>query len=291
VSTPRFLVVADKPTLESLSATLEHHHANVECVPRAAEALSRLRSAPYDLAVAGHGTNGADPLKLLRRLHTIRPDLKVIVTGDANPSRALEAIRSRAYGYLHTPLSRVHTTEMVQQALDSPAWRDDIRVTSSRPEWVTLEVQCKLEAAERATHLTRELASDLDSNTAEDLTSAFRELLLNGIEHGGKSNPHKRVRVSLLRVAGCLMVKMRDPGKGFSFDRIKHAAVSNPEDSPTRHVEIRAEQGQRPGGFGILMARSLVDELVYNERGNEVVFVKKLTKFINPPEHLKMVEG
>jgi two-component system, OmpR family, response regulator len=276
---PRFLVVADDRIRESLSGMLEHHYATLDCVSQGADAISRLRSAPYDLAVTGQGTNGTDPLKLLRRFHTIRPDLKVIVTGDPSPSRALEAIRSRAYGYLHIPLSRVHMGEMVQQALDSVAWRDDIRIISARPEWVTLDVQCKLEAAERATHLARELVSDLDLNAAEDLTSAFRELLLNGIEHGGKSNPHKRVRVSLLRVAGCVMVQIRDPGKGFSFDKIKHAAVCNPEDSPTRHVEIRAERGQRPGGFGILMARSLVDELVYNERGNEVVFVKKLTKF------------
>jgi anti-sigma regulatory factor (Ser/Thr protein kinase) len=70
---------------------------------------------------------------------------------------------------------------------------------------------------------------------------------------------------------------MRDPGKGFSLAAIRHAAVCNPEDSPTRHVEIRAEQGQRPGGFGILMASKLVDELLYNERGNEVMFVKNLT--------------
>jgi anti-sigma regulatory factor (Ser/Thr protein kinase)/CheY-like chemotaxis protein len=278
VSLRRFLVLADDPTRETLSPMLEHHQAALEYVSRAAEALARLRSTAYDLAVAGHGGNGADPLKLLRRLHTIRPDLKVIVTGEANPVLALDAIRSRAYGYLHVPVSPVHAGEMVQQALDSVAWRDDIRVVSGLPEWVTLEVQCKLEAAERATHLARELASDLEPNAAEDLTSAFRELLLNGIEHGGKSNPHKRVRVSILRVAGCLLVQMRDPGKGFSFDKIKHAAVSNPDDSPTKHVEIRAEQGQRPGGFGILMARNLVDQLVYNERGNELVFVKKLTK-------------
>ncbi|SPF46834.1 hypothetical protein SBA4_3580017 [Candidatus Sulfopaludibacter sp. SbA4] len=36
------------------------------------------------------------------------------------------------------------------------------------------------------------------------------------------------------------------------------------------------EQGQRPGGFGILMTRNLVDELIYNERGNAVLFVKYL---------------
>jgi anti-sigma regulatory factor (Ser/Thr protein kinase) len=72
------------------------------------------------------------------------------------------------------------------------------------------------------------------------------------------------------------MVHMRDPGKGFSFERIAHAAVSNPENLPTRHAEIREQQGQRPGGFGILMASHLADELLYNERGNEVFFVKKL---------------
>lgn len=219
MSLRRFLVVGDDPVVvgddQSLSAVLEHHQAALECVSGAAEALARLRSTSYDLAVARHGANGADPLKLLRRLHSIRPDLKVIVTGKANPVHALDAIRSRAYGYLHLPVSRMHAGEMIQQALDSVAWRDDIRLTSARPEWVTLDVQCKLEAAERATHLARELASDLEPNAAEDLTSAFRELLLNGIEHGGKSNPHKRVRISVLRVAGCLMVQMRDPGKGF----------------------------------------------------------------------------
>jgi len=34
------------------------------------------------------------------------------------------------------------------------------------------------------------------------------------------------VRVSVLRAAHALMVHMRDPGKGFSFETIAHAAVS-----------------------------------------------------------------
>jgi anti-sigma regulatory factor (Ser/Thr protein kinase) len=40
---------------------------------------------------------------------------------------------------------------------------------------------------------------------------------------------------------------------------------------------VRAESGRRPGGFGILVTRSLVDELLYNERGNAVLFVKYLS--------------
>ena len=37
--------------------------------------------------------------------------------------------------------------------------------------------------------------------------------------------------------------RFHDPGTGFSFDFLPHAAVSNPENSPTHHVEIRAEAG------------------------------------------------
>ena len=52
--------------------------------------------------------------------------------------------------------------------------------------------------------------------------------------------------------------------------------MSNPPDNPIEHMRIREEKGIRPGGLGILMTMSLVDELLYNEAQNEVVFVKYL---------------
>ena len=39
-------------------------------------------------------------------------------------------------------------------------------------------------------------------------------------------------------------------------------------------IERREELGLRPGGFGMLIAKEVVDELVYNERGNEVLLIK-----------------
>jgi len=32
----------------------------------------------------------------------------------------------------------------------------------------------------------------------------------------------------------------------------------------------------RPGGFGVLLARQLVDELIYGQDGNEVLLIKYL---------------
>ncbi|MBV9507760.1 MAG: ATP-binding protein [Acidobacteriia bacterium] len=274
----RLLLVESDPAIhEQMARLLNRDGQSLQAVDESAEALQFLRATPYDLVFAGKGRNGNDGMSLLRRIYALRPEAKVIVTGERSSERVMAALRGNAFGYLHEPFSQSHLTEMVQQALESDSWRDDIRVVSGRLEWLTLEIRCKLEAVERATHFVRELAASLDSNACEDVSSAFRELLLNGVEHGGKLNPKKRVRVSMLRGAHAVMVHMRDPGKGFSINEIEHAAVCNPQDSPTRHAEIRAEQGQRPGGFGILMARNLVDELLYNERGNEVFFVKNLT--------------
>jgi hypothetical protein len=39
---------------------------------------------------------------------------------------------------------------------------------------------------------------------------------------------------------------------------------------------MRDEHGIRPGGYGLAMTRSLVDEQVYNEARNEVICVKYL---------------
>jgi len=52
--------------------------------------------------------------------------------------------------------------------------------------------------------------------------------------------------------------------------------VSNPHDSPLEHALVREQRGIRPGGYGILMTRKMVDELIYNEAGNEVMLIKYL---------------
>lgn len=270
------LVDSDPSVHETLAGALHGEGVRVEDLYDGHDALDQLKSAACDLMVAGHGRNGMDALRLLRRARAIRNDLKVIVTGEPDPARVVGAIRHRAYGYFHKPLLPAPVAEMVRQALQATSWKDDIRVVSARPEWLTLDIRCKIDAAERMTHYLKEIQSDLPSQISEDISVAFRELLMNAIEHGGKYDPRKRVRTSLLRTSRSVIVHIHDPGTGFSFDFLPHAAVSNPAESPTKHVEIRAKRGQRPGGFGILMSRNLVDDLIYNERGNAVLFVKYL---------------
>jgi hypothetical protein len=57
---------------------------------------------------------------------------------------------------------------------------------------------------------------------------------------------------------------------------LPHAAIGLPSVDRIAHMHVREEKGIRPGGFGLLTVRASVDELLYNEQRNEVVFVKYL---------------
>jgi anti-sigma regulatory factor (Ser/Thr protein kinase) len=73
-----------------------------------------------------------------------------------------------------------------------------------------------------------------------------------------------------------LVYRIADPGEGFRMDDLAHSAISNAPDRPLDHAAVREQMGIRAGGFGIFLVRGMVDELLYNEAHNEVVFVKYL---------------
>jgi anti-sigma regulatory factor (Ser/Thr protein kinase) len=39
-------------------------------------------------------------------------------------------------------------------------------------------------------------------------------------------------------------------------------------------MSYREAENLRPGGFGVLLVKNSIDELLYNEQGNELVLVK-----------------
>ena len=153
-----------------------------------------------------------------------------------------------------------------------------IRVKSDLPGWVSLTVTPTLESKSQLTHYFRKHLSGLPENLCEALLLAIDELLSNAIEHGCGLDPNRRLDVGLVRTERMILFHVCDDGLGFSIDDIGHAAVSNPPNNPLRHAELRSEMGLRPGGFGIMLVKQVADELMYNEYGNEVLFIK----YLNP---------
>lgn len=272
------LVVEDDGAIRHLlSQLLEGAGYAVDTAEDGIEGLEKLRAKSYDLMLLDVWMPRMNGLELLAQLHNEPSRPKVIVmTADNTSETLLTSIREQAYQYMPKPFDRKALQEMVSKVLAAPAEAAPIEVISARPEWVELLVPCEMEIVDRIQNFLEHLKADLPSDIRESVGRAFHELLLNAIEWGGQLDPNRKVRIAFLRARRMLLYRIADPGKGFNIEALPHAALSNPVSQPFEHVKVRDEKGLRAGGFGILLARAMVDELIYNEARNEVVFVKYL---------------
>jgi len=261
-----------------LSDLCDRHYWDVRSVKDNQEALKLSQLQPFDLIITGERTSGQQDIEMLRRLRLVRPHTRLIIlTDEFTTGDVLNSIRERAFSYFARPFSVEELAENIRLAMTKPFWDDGIEILSATANWVRLAVRCDLATAERLIQFYRE-ASDLPEIETEQVAMAFREILLNAIEHGGKFDATQHVEVSYVRASRMVLCRVKDPGTGFSLEELKHSALANPPDEPFRHITEREASGMRPGGFGILMARELVDDVLYNEQGNEVLVVKYLDK-------------
>jgi len=140
---------------------------------------------------------------------------------------------------------------MIQMAIESTqVWDDGIKLHPSTTEWIRLEVRCQVKTADRLLQFMEEIG-DLPQAEKEQVGLAFREILLNAMEHGGGLDPKSFVEVEYIRAQCMVSCRISDPGPGFTLDEITHAAIANPPDDPFRHARVRDYVGLRPGGFEI----------------------------------------
>jgi CheY-like chemotaxis protein len=267
----------DRTTRLLLSETLRAQKYTIVCVEDGAAALKKMNAGKFDLVLLDIWMPKMNGLEVLKKLRNAKKRPKVIVmTSDDAPETLLSAIREEAYQYVSKPVEPRALVSLVRETLEKKADVAPIEVVSATPTWVELLVSCSLAEAERIENFMAHLKTGLSDDVQRAVGQAFHELLLNAVEWGGKLDASRKVRISYLRAKRMLMYRIADPGPGFKFSELEHAAISHGSDSPTVHDEFRQKKGLRPGGFGLLMTKASVDELLYNEAQNEVVFVKYL---------------
>ncbi|MCI0490800.1 MAG: response regulator [Blastocatellia bacterium] len=238
------------------------------------EALELIKQEAVDVLLTDVKMPEMDGIELLERAREVNPDLRaIVITGDNTSNTIISAFRNHACDLLLKPFSVNELRETVGAALQRPL-RCELEIVSAKPDWIEIQAPCDLKAVEPIERFLADLQGNLPQETREAISSVFREMLNNAIEHGGKCDPTQKVEVKYIRLKRAIIYSIRDPGEGFDLSKIEHAAVANPEDDPFHHLEIRRKKGIRPGGFGILMAAQSIDELIYNEKHNEIMFVK-----------------
>ena len=245
-----------------------------------ADALKRLRSNPFDVVITSADSDIDENLALLEEMRSIRPDVKcVVLAQQSTPDKVIAALRARVYACFTPPFDPEEIAILASSAAADIQSRDDIQILSARPGWVSIRAHCRLITAERLLSFAKELSAQLPVDARQEIIQAFREILMNAMEHGAKFNPEQVVEVNAIRTARTMVFRVRDPGAGFRKEAVTHAVHSNSPDDPTAHIAQRHQEGMRAGGYGLLLAAGTVDELIYNELGNEVILIK----YLDPP--------
>lgn len=271
------LMVDADPQVEALLLdTLKSGQWVIQHAPDNKSALAQAEGRGFDLILTSEKSSGREDVELLRKLRRVRPHTRLIILADeTTPADVIASMREHAFSYFSKPYSPSGLAEMIRNAAEGPCWDDGIEIVSATPEWIRVMARCTVKTADRLLQFLNEIA-DLPEAEKHAVAMASREILMNAIEHGGRLDPSNYVEISYVRAKHMVECLIKDPGEGFALDEIPHAAIANPPDDPIHHVTFREAQGMRPGGFGVLLAKHLVDELLYNEKGNEVMLVKYL---------------
>lgn len=103
---------------------------------------------------------------------------------------------------------------------------------------------------------------DIDESTLFDIRLSLEEAIINAMKYGNNFNKDLPVSISYSLTADKLQITVRDRGKGFN-----HSSVPD----PTLNNNILKQ-----GGRGLYLIRNLMDEVKFNDSGNEIKMVKFL---------------
>lgn len=217
-------------------------------------------------------------LKLDRETNLIPVIMVTALSGQEDRVKGLQVGANR---YLTKPFTADDLSKAIQDAL---AWEEDLKRRGTEGE-IRFQLQSDTEYLDELNGLLGSLFlfSGLTQTQVKQLTTAIRELGTNAIEWGHKKQTDRIVTVDYHIDPQKITVHIKDTGPGFNPANLPHAAQS---DDPIAHMMVREALGIREGGFGILMSRGLVDDLTYNDAGNEV----KLVKYFPPKAHLQSDE-
>ncbi len=194
----------------------------------------------------------------------------VMVTALNDPNHRLSGVRVGANGYLTKPFLPRQLFDAIDEAM---AWRDEHTNQGTTGE-INFDVRSEITYLQQTNDMLADLFhhTPLTERQIKDLKQVVMEMGGNAIEWGNRKNADLMVRITYRIDPEKVTLIIRDQGPGFNPRTVPHAAS---DDDPIGHLDIRNELGIREGGFGIMLAKGLVDDFHYNYKGNEVTLIKR----------------
>jgi anti-sigma regulatory factor (Ser/Thr protein kinase) len=215
-------------------------------------------------------TSGFDVCRGLRldRETMLTPVVMLTALGDdLNRTRGF---RVGANAYVPKPYG---AEELFQAIADARAWRARMEQKQIQGEihvQINSEVAFLQEVNDFLMSVT--IAIPFTHEQVLSLRQALLEMGQNAIEWGNRHQSDQLVDFTYRIYPDRVEIVIRDQGSGFDRTKLAHAASA---ENPIAHMGVREKLGIREGGFGLLITHGMVDEMRYNETGNEVTLIKR----------------
>ena len=285
------LVVDDDPvTLECLEETVRLLGLGVCAASDGAQALQMFEEQQPSLVMTDVRMPNMDGLALTHQIKARRPECPVIiVTGYGDESTAVAALKAGASDYLHKPFQISELKNTLQRTLSlirARSMEAQALLSLTKLTW-SFEIENDLEALGGIlTVMLRPVDVWLPESDQLHVRMGLQELLINAIEHGnlGISAEEKREALmndtydDLLEARRNLPIhaarrvsvwmehdpvnhlfhcRIRDEGDGFDW-------------TPLLQGDAEAIPSLAGSGRGIFLVKTLIPQIEYFGRGNEV---------------------
>jgi DNA-binding response OmpR family regulator len=214
--------------------------------------------------------NGFDVCRQLRLDRTTMLIPVVMLTALSDLQHKVHGFRVGANAYVTKPYG---VDELFQAISTARAWHASMHQRALQGE-VNVELNSEITLLKDLNDFLMHVcqATPLTSEQVMQLRQAVMEMAHNAIEWGNRHQSDRPVRITYRIYEDRLEISVRDEGTGFDRASLPHAAAP---DDPFSHLDVREKLGLRAGGFGLLICQGMVDEMRYNEPGNEVTLIKR----------------
>ena len=129
--------------------------------------------------------------------------------------------------------------------------------------WQSVEIPSETENIRDVEESLSEALGDADFSDDDvfAVRLALDEALANAIKHGNRYDAAKKVSVRFQISNASVTIVVADEGDGFDYNNL-------PDPTAPDRLEL-------PSGRGLLLMRSYMDKIAFNEKGNEVTMVKR----------------
>jgi DNA-binding response OmpR family regulator len=214
--------------------------------------------------------NGFD---VCRQLRTDRETMLipvVMLTALNDMQHRVHGFRVGANAYLTKPYGVGDLFEAISAAR---AWRTSMEHRLLQGE-VSVELNSEITLLKDLNDFLMHVCqtTPLTNEQIMQIRQAVMEMAHNAIEWGNQHQSDRLVKIIYRVHENHLEIVVRDQGPGFDRSNLPHAAIA---DDPFTHLDVREKLGLRAGGFGLLICQGMVDEMSYNDQGNEVTLIKR----------------